>query len=75
MSVIAQRVWREPAAGIGLLTTVILLVIAVATDAEWDAALILAIVAPFTSSLGIRQLVYPAAGPRPDGTTYQKPPS
>ena len=71
MKEIAQRIWREPAAGIGLITTLILLLVAWATDAEWDAALILAVIAPFTSSLGIRQLVYPAAGPLPKATSEQ----
>lgn len=65
MKVIAERIWREPAVGVGLLTSVILVVIALADGSDWTASVILGVVAPFTSALGIRQLVSPAAGPRP----------
>jgi len=66
MKVIAGRIWREPAVAVGLLTSVILVVLALADNADWNASVILGVIAPFTSALGIRQLVSPAAGPRPD---------
>ena len=61
MKTIAQTVWREPSAAIGLLTTVALALLAVLTGTDWDASVIAGIAAPFLSSLGIRQLVTPAA--------------
>lgn len=66
MKVLAQQLWREPAAAIGLLTSVLLLVLAVVSDTAFTADTIIAIVAPLASALGIRQVVTPAAGPRPD---------
>lgn len=66
MSVIAQRLWREPAVFIGLLTSVVLVVVALATDTDWDASVIAGIVAPFLSALGIRPLVSPAKAPSAD---------
>jgi hypothetical protein len=67
MKEIAGRVWREPAAAIGLLTTLALLVLALATSSDLDADALISIAAPFLSSLGIRQLVTPAA-PTPEAT-------
>lgn len=65
MSVIAQRIWREPAVAIGLLVTVALFVVALASDQDLDAGIIVGILSPLLSALGIRQVVSPAAGPRP----------
>jgi len=65
MKVIAQRIWREPAAGIGLLTTLVLLVINLVGTSNWDAATVLSVLGPFASAIGIRSVVSPAAGPRP----------
>ena len=61
MKVIAQRVYREPAVFIGLLTSIALAVITLLTGDPWDAATIAAIAAPIVSALGIRTLVTPAA--------------
>jgi hypothetical protein len=75
VKVIMKQIWNEPAAAIGLLTSALLAVIAVADGADWDAQTIIGVIAPLASALGIRQLVSPAAGPRdqepPAGTTYQ----
>jgi ascorbate-specific PTS system EIIC-type component UlaA len=62
MKVIAARVWREPAVFIGLLTTVGLVVITLATGDKWDAATIAGVIAPLAAALGIRQLVTPDVG-------------
>lgn len=64
MKVIAQRIWREPAVAVGLLTSVLLVVLALVDGTDWDTQTVLGVVAPFASALGIRQLVSPAAGPR-----------
>ena len=64
MKTIAEQVWREPAAAIGLLTSVLLAAIALVSGAELDAQTLIGIVAPFASAIGIRGLVSPAAGPR-----------
>jgi len=58
MKVIAKRIWTEPAVAIGLLTSTVLLILAIITN-SFDASSIAGIVAPFLSSLGIRQLVSP----------------
>jgi hypothetical protein len=63
---LAKKIWEEPAAAIGLLTSIVLAVLAIVDDAAWDAQTIIGVVAPLASSLGIRQLVSPAAGPRQD---------
>jgi hypothetical protein len=63
MAVIAQRVWREPAVFIGLLTAIAIAVLKITTGAPWDAATIAAIPAPLVAALGIRQLVTPTAKP------------
>jgi hypothetical protein len=65
MSVIAQRVWREPAVAIGLLFSVALLVVNLAAGEGFDAATVVTVLGPLLSALGIRQAVTPAAGPRP----------
>ena len=77
MKVIMKQIWNEPAAAIGLLTSALLAVLAIADGADWDAQTIIGVIAPLASALGIRQLVSPAAGPRneeepPTGTTYQQ---
>ena len=61
MKVIGQRIWNEPAAAIGLLTSIVLAVIALVSSADWDAQTIIGIVAPFASAIGIRSLVTPTA--------------
>jgi hypothetical protein len=58
---IGKRVWLEPAACIGLVASVVLALLAVLSDAEWDAQTIVGIAAPFVSALGIRPLVTPTA--------------
>jgi len=65
MSVIAQRVWREPAVAIGLLFSIALLVVNLAASEGFDAATVVSVAGPLLSALGIRQTVSPAAGPRP----------
>jgi hypothetical protein len=65
MKVIAQRVWQEPAVGIGLLTSLVLLVVNLLGTSSWDAATVLSVLGPFASAIGIRSVVSPAAGPRP----------
>jgi hypothetical protein len=83
MKVIAQKIWNEPAAAIGLLATVVLLVINLLGDKDWGAQNVIAILAPFATSLGIRGLVMPMSkleeATKPEqvtvGTTYQKRPS
>lgn len=79
MREIGERIWREPAVCIGLLVSLGLLVANLIGTPDWSAQGIIAILAPFASSLGIRQLVAPArdrqAGPPVlgnDGTTYRK---
>lgn len=59
MSEIARRVWHEPAVAIGLLASIALAVITVATGDPWDAATIAGVAGPLVSALGIRQLVTP----------------
>ena len=61
MKSVAQQLWNEPAAFIGLMTSILLAVIAVVTGTDWNAQTILGIVAPVASGLGIRQLVTPVA--------------
>ena len=60
MKAIAQRVWLEPAAAIGLLVTLGLLVLNLIGDDTWDAQTVIEVVAPLASALGIRQVVTPA---------------
>lgn len=61
MSVVFERIWREPAVFIGLLTTIVLLVVAILTGASWDASVILGILGPLLAALGIRPLVTPVS--------------
>jgi len=63
MSTIAIRAWREPAVFIGLLTTIALVIITLATGDHWDTATIAGVAAPLLSALGIRALVAPATEP------------
>lgn len=79
MKVIAQKVWNEPAVAIGLLVSLVLLVLNLLDDQDWGVQNIIAILAPFASALGIRNLVMPmskleeATKPEAaDGTTYQR---
>lgn len=65
MKVIIQRCWREPAVFIGLVTSLALLALALIDGASLDATQIISIVAPFASSLGIRQLVTPTSHDTP----------
>lgn len=69
MKEIAQRVWQEPAAFIGLLTTLALLAGAILTGTEWGWEAIVAILAPLLSALGIRPLVTPTVKEPPHGDT------
>lgn len=62
MSVLLERIWREPAVAIGLLTSIFLLVVAAVTGSGWDASVILGILGPLAAALGIRPLVTPVAG-------------
>jgi hypothetical protein len=73
MRVIARTVWQEPAAAIGLLTSVALIALAVLSGASWDASTIAGILAPLLSGLGIRQLVSPA--PPAQETTDERGPA
>ena len=75
MKVIAQRVYREPAVFIGLLTSVALLVITLATGDQWDAATIAGIAAPLVSALGIRATVTPTLGSPDELVTTDEPPA
>jgi hypothetical protein len=59
MKVIINKLWNEPAAFIGLLTTLGLLVLNLIGTPDWSLQSIIAILAPLTSALGIRQLVSP----------------
>jgi hypothetical protein len=63
MSVILQRIWREPAVAVGLLASAALAILATAASEPWNASTIAGIAAPFVSALGIRQLVTPVKGP------------
>jgi len=67
MKAIGQRIWTEPAVCIGLVVTLGLLIWNLLGDTDWSIETIVGILAPFASSLGIRQLVAPArAGVSPD---------
>jgi hypothetical protein len=59
MKVIFTKLWEEPAACIGLVVSIGLLVVNLIGDADWSLQAIVAILAPFVSSLGIRQVVTP----------------
>lgn len=61
MSEIARRVWHEPAVLLGLLATIALVIITLATGDPWDTATIAGVAAPLVSALGIRELVTPTA--------------
>jgi len=63
MREIITRAYREPAVAIGLLTSIALAVITVATGDPFDTAAIAGIAAPLLASLGIRELVTPATPP------------
>jgi hypothetical protein len=63
MKVIAQKIWNEPAVALGLLVSIVLAILALVDGADWDAQTIIGVIAPFASSLGIRQLVRPDRTP------------
>jgi len=58
MSEIGKRIWNEPAVFIGLLTSIILALIAW-VNGSWNTSDIIGVIAPLVSSLGIRQFVTP----------------
>lgn len=62
MKEIARRVWHEPAVCLGLLASIALVVITLATGDPWDTATIAGVAAPLVSALGIRELVTPTGG-------------
>lgn len=66
MSEIARRVWHEPAVFLGLLATIALVIITLATGDPWDTATIAGVAAPLVTALGIRPLVTPTG---PDEVT------
>ena len=59
MKVLANKVWNEPAAFIGLMASIALAVGAVLADSEWTWETIVAVTAPLLTGLGIRQTVTP----------------
>jgi hypothetical protein len=61
VGVIAHRVWTEPAVAIGLCVTLALLIVALVTHQHIDVGIIVGILAPLGSALGIRQFVTPTA--------------
>lgn len=75
MKVIAHRIWTEPAVAIGLLFSAAILVVNLAAGEGFDFATIVTIFGPLLSSLGIRQVVSPAVGPRPDEEPEPEAPS
>jgi len=58
MKTIAKRFWNEPSVAIGALVSLGVLILTIVTN-EFNASSIVGIIAPFASSLGIRQLVTP----------------
>jgi ascorbate-specific PTS system EIIC-type component UlaA len=62
MQQLIQRFWKEPAVCIGVITSVILAILAVVTSASWNAETIVGIIAPTASALGIRSQVTPFVG-------------
>jgi membrane protein implicated in regulation of membrane protease activity len=75
MKPLMQKIWLEPAAFIGFLTSLALAVGALLAGSDWSWETVVAVIAPLASSLGIRQLVVPmekATRPDPQGTTYAK---
>lgn len=78
MKVILDKLWLEPAAFLGLLVSIGLLVVNLIGNTDWSAQEIVEMLAPLATGLGIRQLVVPtpkaAAGDVPAqsaGTTYR----
>jgi hypothetical protein len=72
MREIAKRVWLEPAAFIGLVTTAAIVAITLISGDHWDLATICGAIAPLASALGIRQLVTPT---EKTGQLVAKPPA
>jgi len=67
MQQIVQRVWKEPAVAIGLVTSIALAIIVVISGDSWNVSTITGVIAPFASALGIRTQVKPVG--RPDEAT------
>ena len=61
MKELGKKIWEEPAAAIGLLVSLILLVGALLGDTEFDWESILVILSPLLTGLGIRPFVKPTA--------------
>lgn len=59
MDEIAKRVWREPAVAVGLLTSIVLAIVAVVSGDSWDVSTIAGIAGPLVAALGIRPFVTP----------------
>ena len=74
MKVIAKKIWQEPAAFIGLLVTLGLLVLNLVGDDKWSAQTIVEVIAPLVSALGIRQLVSPVAAQEEKPPAEKEPP-
>jgi hypothetical protein len=78
MKSVAQKLWNEPAAFLGLVATLILLVLNILGDSDWSLEQVVNILAPLVTGLGIRQLVVPTTkaskgiAPARDETTYQR---
>jgi hypothetical protein len=66
MQQIVQRVWKEPAVCIGLVTSIALAIIVIVSGDSWDLSAITGVIAPFAASLGIRGVVSPAIAKQDD---------
>jgi hypothetical protein len=74
VSEIAQRVWREPAAALGLITSIVLAIIVIVSGNDWDVAAFAGVIAPLASSLGIRELVTPVVHHQQEATVTETMP-
>jgi hypothetical protein len=78
VKVVGQKLWNEPAAFLGLLVTLGLLVLNILGDSDWSLEQCINIAAPFATGIGIRQLVTPTTKaskgivPARDETVYQR---
>ena len=77
MKTIVQKIWNEPAVAIGLLVSAALLVVNLLDDKDWGIQSIIAIIAPFAATLGVRGLVMPMSkleeATKPDQNTGSAP--